>query len=129
LSAGGRRRSTTNLTAQETSRIEVKGKLGYSFGSTLVYATGGIARSQTRYESPAVVATALTPATIAGRRNNSAFAPVLGVGIEQKLTDQISLKAEVEASPSRRTSVTLPAGRTNVENRQVGAKIGLNYHF
>ena len=39
------------------------------------------------------------------------------------------LEALVEMGGSGKTKLVLPAGRTSVENGQVAAKLGLNYHF
>jgi outer membrane immunogenic protein len=129
LTSGGKKNSTTNLTAEQTVRGAVKGKLGYSFGSTLVYATAGVAVAPTRYSSPAVAATLTTPATLAGKKSVTAVGPLIGIGVQQRLTDNLSLKGEVELSSFGKTKLVLPAGRTSVENSQVAAKVGLNYHF
>jgi outer membrane immunogenic protein len=129
LSGGGKKNSTANLTAEQTARGTLKGKLGYSFGSTLVYATAGLAVAPTRYSSPAIAATATTAAVRSGKKSVTHVGPLIGIGVEQKLTEQLSLKGEVEVASFSKTKLTLPSGRTNVENGQVAAKVGLNYRF
>jgi outer membrane immunogenic protein len=127
--SGSRRNTTTNLKAEQTVRGALKGKLGYSFGSTLLYATAGVAIAPTRYSSPAIAATLTTPAVLAGRRSVTSAGPLVGVGIEQKVTEQLSLKGEVEVASFGKTKLNLPGGRTSVESSQLTAKVGLNYRF
>ncbi len=129
LTSVGKKNSVANLTAEQSTRGALKGKLGYSFGSTLVYATVGVAASPTRYSSPAVAATLATPATAAGKKTVTSVGPLVGFGAQQRLTDNLSLKGEVEFSSFGKTKLSLPAGRTSVENGQVAAKLGLNYQF
>lgn len=129
VGSGGRKNSTTNLKAEQTVRGALKGKLGYSFGSTLVYATAGVAVAPTRYSSPAIAATLSTPAIISGKKSVTNFGPLVGIGVEQKVTEQLSVKGEVEVASFGKTKLTLPAGRTSVESGQLTAKVGLNYRF
>ncbi len=123
FTGGGKKKSITNLTAEQSNRSALKGRLGYSFGSTLVYGTAGIAVASTRYNSPAVGAFRAAKKTVTN------FGPVVGLGVEQKLTESLSLKGEVEVSGFGKKKLVFPAGTTNVESSQVLAKVGLNYRF
>jgi len=125
----GGKNATTNLKAEQTFQGALKGRLGYSFGSTLVYATAGVAVAPITYSSPAIVATSTTRAVVAGKKSVTSVGPLVGVGVEQKLTEQISVKGEVEFASFGSTTLNLPAGRTTVESSQLSAKIGLNYRF
>jgi outer membrane immunogenic protein len=123
LSSGGKKKSTTNLTAEQNARGALKGRLGYSFGSTLVYGTAGVAIASARYTSPAV------GPIRAGKKSVLNVGPVVGLGVEHMLTDSLSVKGEVEAAGFGQKKITLPAGRTSVDSSQVTAKVGLNYRF
>jgi outer membrane immunogenic protein len=129
LTSSGGKKSTTSLKAEQGPRGALKGRLGYSFGQTLVYGTAGVAVTQTRYSSPASAATLGNPATAAGKRSITSVGPVVGIGVEHMLTEQLSLKGEVDYAAFGRQKLTLPAGRTSVDNGQLTAKVGLNYRF
>jgi outer membrane immunogenic protein len=123
LGTGTRKKSATHLSAEQNARHALKARLGYSFGSTLVYATTGVALVQTRLQSPAV---GLTPA---GRKNISQTGLLVGLGVEQKLTEQIAVKGEVDYAAFGQKSVRFPSGTTKVDSGIFTAKVGLNYHF
>lgn len=123
LGTTDRKKSTTHLSAEQNARHAVKVRAGYAFGSTLVYATTGVAIAQTRLHSPAV---GLTPR---GRKDLTRAGLLVGVGIEQKLTRSISLKGEVDYAAFGESRVTLPGGATKVRSGNLTAKVGLNYHF
>lgn len=123
FNTAGNKRSATNLSAQEQYRAALKGKLGYSFGSTLVYGTAGVAIAPLRISAPA------TATTVAARRNITGAGAVVGVGVEHMLTDNISLKGELEYTAFGKQRLTLPAGTTSVERGQLAATAGLNYRF
>jgi outer membrane immunogenic protein len=129
IGSSGGKKSAANLKAEQTARGALKGKLGYSFGSTLVYATAGVAVAPTRFSSPAIAATLTTPAIRAGKKTVNNIGPLVGLGVEHRLTEQLSVKGEVEVASFGKTKLNLPAGRTNVESSQVTAKVGLNYRF
>jgi outer membrane immunogenic protein len=123
FTGGGKKKSTTNLTAEQSNSSALKAKLGYSFGSTLVYGTAGVAIASTRYNAPAVGAFRAAKKTVTN------IGPVVGLGVEQKLTESLSLKGEVEVAGFGKKKLVFPAGTTNVESSQVSAKVGLNYRF
>jgi opacity protein-like surface antigen len=95
----------------------------------LIYATAGAAIAHASYSSPAVAATLTRPAFVSGKKNVINIGPQLGVGVEQKVTEQLCVKGEVEVASFGTTRLTLPAGRTSVESAQLSAKVGLNYNF
>jgi outer membrane immunogenic protein len=128
-SSDGGRTSATSLKAEQGPRGALKGRLGYSFGSTLVYGTLGAAVTQTRYSSPAVAATPGNPATAARKKSITSVGPVVGVGVEHMLTEQLSVKGEIDYAAFGSQKLTLPAGRTIVDGGQISAKVGLNYRF
>lgn len=117
------RKATTGLRADQKGRYALKGRLGYSFGSTLVYGTTGVAFSQARVTSPA------TGGFAAGKRDLSQTGFLIGAGVEQKITEAISVKGEVDYAAFGKTRLTFPSGRTKVESGNLSAKVGLNYRF
>jgi outer membrane immunogenic protein len=113
----------SGLQAEQNGRAALKGKLGYSFGSTLVYATAGIAVAPTTYTSPA------NGAFLASKKKVNAVGPVAGIGVEQMLTENLSLKGEVEFASFGKTKAKFAAGTSNISSGDVAAKVGLNYRF
>jgi outer membrane immunogenic protein len=123
FNTAGNKRSATNLTAREQYRAALKGKLGYSFGSTMVYGTAGVAIAPLQVSAPA------TATTAAARRNVNGAGAVVGLGVEHRLTDNISVRGELEYTAFGKQRLTLPAGTTSVERGQIAATAGLNYRF
>ena len=123
FSPGHNKSSTKGLTADQKGLYAVKGRLGYSFGSTLVFATTGVAFSQVSVRSPAVGSLA------AGKRDLARTGLLIGAGVEQKLTEALSVKGEVDNTAFGQSRVTFPAGTTKVQNGSLSAKVGLNYRF
>ena len=71
----------------------VRGRLGYAFGSTLLYATGGFAYGDV-HRSVDLFAGSVVGATFARYRTDVGFA--VGGGIEYKFTPAWSVKAEYQ---------------------------------
>lgn len=120
---GAKKKSSTHLGVEQTSRHALKGRLGYSFGSTLVYGVAGVGIAPVRYTSPAV---GLTPAS---RKSETRVGPLVGIGVEQMLTNNLSLKGEVDYLALGKQKMNFAAGRTNITAGELSAKIGLNYRF
>ncbi|MCA0401742.1 MAG: porin family protein [Proteobacteria bacterium] len=123
LTFGSKKKSTTHLGVEQTSRHALKGRLGYSFGSTLVYGVAGIGIAPVRYTSPAVGATPVS------RKSVTRVGPLLGLGVEQMLTENVSLKGEVDYLMLGKQKVNFAAGRTSITAGELSAKVGLNYRF
>lgn len=120
---GGKKTSTTALSARQNSRAALRGRLGYSFGSTLLFASAGVSFNPVEATRPATggLAAAKKSAVIAGG--------LLGLGAETRITDNLSLRGDLEYGFASPASFTFPGGRTKVETGQVNAKLGLDYHF
>ncbi len=123
LLLGSRKKSSTHLGVEQHSRHALKARLGYSFGSTLVYGVAGIGIAPVRYTSPA------TGGFASSRKNETRAGPLLGFGVEQMLTDRISLKGEVDYLALGKQKMNFAAGRTHVTAGDLSAKIGVNYRF
>jgi opacity protein-like surface antigen len=115
--------TTSGLKAEQNGRGALKGKLGYSFGSTLVYATAGVAVAPTTFTSPA------NGAFLASKKKVNGVGPIAGVGVEHMLTENLSLKGEVELASFGKTKAKFAAGTSNINSGDVAAKVGLNYRF
>ncbi|MGO9486917.1 MAG: outer membrane protein [Rhodomicrobium sp.] len=78
----------------------VRGRLGYSFGGTILYATGGFAFGGVKDSlHQSVVSTDTDPATTdsnAASRSATLTGYVIGGGVETKLTPSWSIKAEYQ---------------------------------
>jgi outer membrane immunogenic protein len=108
----------------------VRGRLGYAFGPSLLYATGGLAYGGIENDAIAVVGP--TPFTI----KRTATGYTIGGGYEYKLTPAWSLKAEYQF---------INLGRNDPQNPTFGSvcnlapkceddafhtvRAGVNYHF
>lgn len=119
----GKKKATTGLKAESRGRAALKGRLGYAFGSTMVYGVAGVAVTPTRYTSPA------NGIHAAQRRSVTSVGPLLGVGVEHKLTEALSIKAEADYTFQPRKTLRFPAGTSKIDSGALSAKLGLNYHF
>jgi outer membrane immunogenic protein len=96
----------------------VRGRLGYAFERTLVYATGGFAYGEVEYKNPVFSLT------------DTQTGWVVGGGIEYKLTPAWSLKGEyqflsLDAKDSDPGSLTWgDSDRSEIHT----VRVGLNYH-
>lgn len=117
------KKSAGDLKPDASSRLAAKGRLGYSFGSTLLYGTAGLALSPQRITSPAV---GVNPAA---RKSLTRVGPLLGLGVEHKITQNVSLRAEVDYALQGERRMVFPAGTTKVQSGAISAKAGLNWHF
>jgi outer membrane immunogenic protein len=127
-----------------------RGRLGYTFGPALLYATGGIAVAETKLSENATgsIVTALFPPALGplGSLNTTDKAVLLGYavggGFEYALEAGWSVKGEYlrmgfgTKGYNLTGSLQSPTGltgviTTRVDNRQSFdvARIGLNYHF
>ena len=102
------------------------GRAGYALGRTLIYAKGGVAWTQFRWEF-ATAAASLS-------QNRDRFGWMLGVGVEQAFTDTVSVKLEYNYMDfGRRTETITPAALvvapTDVRLYAHVAKLGVNYRF
>lgn len=115
--------STKYLTGDPNAFYAFKGRLGYSFGSTLLYATTGVAIQQATVTSPAV------GRVTAGKRDITQAGWLIGAGVEQMLTQSISAKGEIDYAGFGESRMTFPSGSTKVQSGVLSAKVGLNYRF
>jgi outer membrane immunogenic protein len=69
----------------------VRGRIGYAFDRTLLYATGGVAIGNVQSSVSAVVS---TDAIFAGSYSQTRVGWTIGGGIEQAFTDRVSAKLE-----------------------------------
>lgn len=115
--------SSTHLTVRQTSRHAIKGKLGYSFGPTLLYGVAGLAIAPVRFTSPA---NGGFPET---SRSATYLGPTIGIGVEHMLTDHVSLKAEATLASFGKHTLTFPGGSTRIDSGELALKGGLNFRF
>ncbi|MBJ7533155.1 porin family protein [Rhodomicrobium vannielii ATCC 17100] len=88
----------------------VRGRLGYAFGNTLAYATGGFAYGEFEYSVPGL-----------GSASETETGYVVGGGLEHKFTQNISGKLEYQY---------LNLGEENDLDLGINTvRVGLNYHF
>jgi len=98
----------------------VRGRLGYAFGPTLVYATGGLAFGEVEN----------TVGRFSATETQTGY--VIGGGVEYKFNPAWSVKAEyqfisLDASDPLGAG---PLGFTNGDRSEVSTfRIGVNYHF
>jgi outer membrane immunogenic protein len=69
----------------------VRGRMGYSWDRSFLYATGGLAIGGVK---SSVVATVSSPGTYAGSYSDTRFGWVVGGGFEHAFTDRLSAKLE-----------------------------------
>lgn len=81
------------------------------------------ARRGARCTSPAV------GATPASHKSVTKVGPLLGVGVEHKITRDISLRGEIDYAFQARNRMTFSSGSTRVDSGALSAKAGLNWHF
>jgi outer membrane immunogenic protein len=127
----------------ENSRLDyfgtVRGRLGYAFGSSLLYATGGFAYGGLHNEFDGVVASKNGLVLLEWKNNGTATGYVAGGGYEYKFNPAWSLKAEYQYidlgrndmthffSPGHVVSICFDDTCKNDAFHTVRA--GLNYHF
>lgn len=106
----------------------VRGRLGYSFGRALVYATGGFAYGGVQDKlsvDPSVIKTV--------SHDHTATGYVAGGGVEYKLTPAWSVKAEYQYIDLGSERLTLTyggaTGTANFDHAYDTVRLGINYHF
>jgi outer membrane immunogenic protein len=112
----------------------VRGRLGYAFGSTLLYATGGFAYGDV-HRSVDIFAGSEVGATFARNRTDVGFA--VGGGIEYKFTPAWSVKVEYQLIDlgSEELMGTAPAAggistyTNGLDETYHTARVGVNYQF
>jgi len=125
ISGSSQGRVETNLTATAHETLSyfgtARGRLGYAFDRSMIYATGGLAYQNLNVD-------AISPG-FAASSNSTNVGYAVGGGVEWALWDRWTAKAEYVYLNTDSTGVTTPvahfAGR--VENNVV--RSGLNYHF
>jgi outer membrane immunogenic protein len=116
----------------------VRGRIGYTFDSTLVYATGGFAFGQVRDK---LYVSAITAAGVRATRDvirddtDTGFSA--GAGVEYLITPSWSVKAEyqfIDLGSDRLTALAdnhtdHALGSVNFDHTYNTFRIGVNYHF
>ena len=120
----------------------VRGRFGYAFDRTLVYATGGFAYGQVE-NTVNLFGPSVAPVNGAlqftGGRKKTEFGYVLGAGVEHAFTDKLSLKAEylyynlANSTVSSNVIAGSGGGGTGYSSRFKNdghiVRAGLNYKF
>lgn len=117
----------------------VRGKLGYAFDRTFVYATGGLALGHVRIDNNVTFDRTFRRADLLdGRHGELRLGYVAGAGIEQALSRHLSVKVEglyydlgsgaVLSVPNYRSWTGYHAG-THIATDGVLTRVGLNYRF
>ena len=119
----------TTLTGNNSELGSVTGRLGYTWGPTMLYAKGGYAW---RGNNDLVVTTPVLGATPVGVDGNSKSGYTVGGGLEYMFTPSWSGKIEYQYynfGNTTLTSTAFPAGVTSFNNDEHTIKAGLNYRF
>ncbi|WP_424930250.1 outer membrane protein [Amaricoccus tamworthensis] len=122
----------TELDGLATARV----RLGYSFGDTLAYATGGIAAGRVT-NSFSLEMTELGYTSPDWNTSGTRFGYVLGAGVEHRMTEAVSIKAEIlsydlkDATVHATDPTNFPGQAIDYEfdNAGVIGRIGLNFRF
>jgi outer membrane immunogenic protein len=110
----------------------VRGRLGYSFGRTLLYATGGLAYGDVRQR--AMVSDAGGDSLTLGNSSTQTGYAV-GGGLEYKIAPAWSLKAEyqyIDLGTEKLNGIdsnAVPVSTNGLDTAFHTARIGLNYHI
>jgi outer membrane immunogenic protein len=116
----------------------VRGRLGYAFDRTLVYATGGLAFGHVRDRLTTSVDFDAGPHPFSTESNGTRTGFVVGGGLEYALTPSWSLKGEYQfidlgsstlASGSNPASLEFGTGSVKIDHSYNTVRAGLNYHI
>jgi outer membrane immunogenic protein len=125
ISGSSQSRAETILTATANETLSyfgtARGRLGYAFDRSMVYATGGLAYQNLKVD-------AFGPG-FATSSNSTNVGYAVGGGIEWALWDRWTAKAEYVYLNTDSTSAVTPVAHlaSRIENNVV--RSGLNYHF
>jgi len=133
---------STDLTSVETSASArsnldwfgtLRGRLGYAFGGTLVYGTGGFAYGGLRDSlSETVSSVNGDPESAARRKDFTAVGYAVGAGVETAITPSWSVKAEyqyIDFGTSRLSaSSSISYGVGNEDTGSASATLDHSYH-
>jgi outer membrane immunogenic protein len=114
--SGGGATATTSLDWFSTAR----GRVGYAFDSTMVYGTAGLAVG-------GLSASVSGPG--GGSDDTAALGWTAGAGVEQKITDNLSLKAEYLYVDTEKKSLDTGAAGTDAEWDGHVMRFGANFKF
>lgn len=105
----------------------LRGRLGYSLGNTLLYATGGVAFASINYRAGPFGVTPI------GGYKRSQIGGVFGVGAEYSFARNWSARLEYRYTQFGKRSgflaPTFPAFQTSVRTRSHSVLLGLSYYF
>ena len=104
----------------------LRGRVGYAFDRTLVYATGGLGW----INNEVTINATLAPFVIGTSDSKTHFSGVIGAGVEHALAPNWSVKAEyIYAMYGSKTYFGNFGGGLSGDADIHTAKVGLNYHF
>ncbi|MCE4226706.1 outer membrane beta-barrel protein [Methylobacterium sp. C25] len=109
----------------------IRGRLGYAFGKTLIYATGGVAGGEVRIDADGAN---LAQGSYGAHKTDFRLGYAVGAGIEQAFTSRLSVKVEgLYYDLGDRTVLGVNgagiAYGNRVETSGYLARIGLNYRL
>lgn len=129
-------------TASVRSRLDwlgtVRGRLGYAFDRTLVYATGGLAFGHVNDRLTTSVDFDSGPTPFSVKTSDTKTGFVVGGGLEYAITPAWSLKGEYQfidlgssklASGSDPNSSEVGSGSVKIDHSYNTVRTGLNYHI
>jgi len=105
----------------------VRGRLGYAFDNTLVYATGGFAYGKITDEISAGYTVRKKTFAASYSEDNTSTGYVVGGGLEHKFSPNWSVKAEYQYIDLGKDSGWAKVADENYTLHT--ARVGLNYHF
>jgi outer membrane immunogenic protein len=121
----GERATATGVGFSVTERIRyfgtVRGRIGYAFDRTMLYATGGYAYTNIGADLNVGAFTTSTNTTKSGY--------ALGAGVEYAFAGPWSAKAEYLYVDSGTTSLTLAGITADVRIKNHIGRVGINYRF
>lgn len=120
---------TDTVSAHQRLLGTVRLRLGYNWCDTLLYATGGLAYGNAKYEviATATVSDVTLTSALSGTRNRAGW--TVGGGIEKMLWCNWSVKLEYLYYNFGRTHLSSTSFREDWKNQIHTVKAGINYHF
>lgn len=113
----------------------LRGRLGYAFDKTLVYGTAGLAFGVFDHKAEWDDSKSGSPSDWECRstfKNRIAFAPVIGAGVEQAFTKNVTAKIEVlyaKLGKSKLSETNLCGCRAAFKAANTSVRAGINYKF
>lgn len=122
---------TTTLSAHQRFLGTVRARIGYNWCNTLLYATGGLAYGNAKYDASVSLTSAELSASESVSSKKTRTGWTVGAGIEKLIWCNWSVKLEYLYYDLGRAHISAPAStsRLNFRTHIHTLKAGINYHF